>query len=473
MSEENKIAIIGGGLTGLTTAFFLKQQIEKKKLHNITIQIFEANHFGGNIQSQEFEGVNLEKGHDYFESQNGLPLRMLKDLGFSNEEILQKKAKDLTRFLIKDSNPVKIPGRKKSFMTNSILFLGDKMKAKAGYKKPLSAWAGMSIFEVFVNLMGPSFAEYFSSVMAKYLFMSEAEDIEFSSAFPLVFKQMSQGVTFKQALLNVTTTNKEYWQKELGEVYFAGELASFDTGLLITPLSGMSSIIEKLKEKLKEKSEFVKVELHSQKVTRILKIKNQYQINSKNTKFANIDYVVSTVNSTDMAPLFKELDKNISHQLKEEKPQASTAIIYSSWNVKEMKMPGFALYSPRKEKQMFTGSLNLSLAFPQKYPNQVLTRTIISGDSSVFSEEETANLFHENINRLFRSEVKPKWYKTYHLQNSIPDYSKGHFERWQMLDKKIAQYENIYINSQSRTGFLLDERLEQSYKLAQTITNKI
>lgn len=57
-----KVAIIGGGLSGLTAAFYLARQNK-----NIDWQVYEASaRFGGHIKTVHKQGYIIEKGPDSF-----------------------------------------------------------------------------------------------------------------------------------------------------------------------------------------------------------------------------------------------------------------------------------------------------------------------------------------------------------------------------------------------------------------------
>lgn len=57
----NKVAIIGGGISGLSTAYYISK-INK----SVLIRLFEGNNIGGLIQTQQKSGFLIENGPSYF-----------------------------------------------------------------------------------------------------------------------------------------------------------------------------------------------------------------------------------------------------------------------------------------------------------------------------------------------------------------------------------------------------------------------
>ena len=60
------MVIIGGGITGLTSAYYLQEIIKKEHLP-LEIKLIEANRrLGGKIQTLRRDGYMVEKGPDSF-----------------------------------------------------------------------------------------------------------------------------------------------------------------------------------------------------------------------------------------------------------------------------------------------------------------------------------------------------------------------------------------------------------------------
>ena len=75
----NKLAIIGGGITGLSLAYFLL-----KKGYQVTI--FEKeNQLGGLAGTFKFEDTNLEKFYHHFFVQDALAIQLLEELGIKDQ----------------------------------------------------------------------------------------------------------------------------------------------------------------------------------------------------------------------------------------------------------------------------------------------------------------------------------------------------------------------------------------------------
>ena len=64
MTKKRKIAVVGGGITGLSAAYFLKEGLKDTE-HSI--DLFEkSNRLGGVIESKKTKDLLLEAGPDSF-----------------------------------------------------------------------------------------------------------------------------------------------------------------------------------------------------------------------------------------------------------------------------------------------------------------------------------------------------------------------------------------------------------------------
>nr|SUN31861.1 Protoporphyrinogen IX oxidase, aerobic [Staphylococcus schleiferi] len=75
------VAIIGAGITGLSSAYFLKQQDP-----NIDVTIFEAsNRPGGKIQSYRKDGYMIELGSESYLGRKTIMTELAKDIGLEQD----------------------------------------------------------------------------------------------------------------------------------------------------------------------------------------------------------------------------------------------------------------------------------------------------------------------------------------------------------------------------------------------------
>src|SRR5690625_6252390 len=85
MSKRKKIVIIGGGITGLTTAYYWQQKVNDEQLP-YDIQLIEASdRLGGKIRTYKQDGFTIERGPDSFLARKEPGIRLAKSLGIEQD----------------------------------------------------------------------------------------------------------------------------------------------------------------------------------------------------------------------------------------------------------------------------------------------------------------------------------------------------------------------------------------------------
>jgi oxygen-dependent protoporphyrinogen oxidase len=87
MMAENrkKIAVLGGGITGLTAAYYLQYLIQHQNLPLDVILLEKGRRLGGKIQTIRRDGYIVERGPDSFLARKKSALRLVQDLGLESE----------------------------------------------------------------------------------------------------------------------------------------------------------------------------------------------------------------------------------------------------------------------------------------------------------------------------------------------------------------------------------------------------
>src|SRR5699024_12490559 len=85
MPRRQTIVIVGGGITGITTAYYLQKEIDTRHLP-YNIKLLEASdRLGGKIRTKRKDGFIIEQGPDSFLARKEPAVRLAKRLGLQNE----------------------------------------------------------------------------------------------------------------------------------------------------------------------------------------------------------------------------------------------------------------------------------------------------------------------------------------------------------------------------------------------------
>ena len=117
----NSVAIIGGGITGLTAAFRLKQR-------GIAVTVYEATtRVGGVIQTVRRNGYLAEFGPNTCLETSPRITALVRDLGLEKRK-LYTDPKAENRYLVRGGKPVLMPGSAAGFFKTALFSLGAKAR---------------------------------------------------------------------------------------------------------------------------------------------------------------------------------------------------------------------------------------------------------------------------------------------------------------------------------------------------------
>lgn len=134
--KKHKVVIIGGGITGLTSAFYLQNEIKQNNLP-IEFKLVEASRrLGGKIKTVRKDGFVIETGPDSLLTKNESFTKLVEKLGIQQELIESETDKTYVisndkLYLIPEGAVVGIPTQISPFILSSLFSFSGKVRAAA------------------------------------------------------------------------------------------------------------------------------------------------------------------------------------------------------------------------------------------------------------------------------------------------------------------------------------------------------
>src|SRR5689334_22419289 len=114
------VAIIGGGITGLTAGFYLQRA-------GVPVTLYEATgRVGGAIQSLRKDGYLAEFGPNTLLETSPKVTQLVKDAGLQSRR-LETDPKAEARYVVRYQRPIEMPGSPLGFFTTPLFTLGAKL----------------------------------------------------------------------------------------------------------------------------------------------------------------------------------------------------------------------------------------------------------------------------------------------------------------------------------------------------------
>jgi len=406
-----KLAIVGGGISGLSLAYYLQDSFE--------VSVFEKEKWGGKAYTQKVDKYLLEEGVNGFLSNSPKTLELCEEIG-----IKPIKANENSKIrYIYDDKLYQIPLKPLDFIKSDILsFFGKLRVAMEIFVEPICD-REETVAQFATRRLGKEFTRRMMTPMLAGIYASTPEKTSMNAAFPKLKKiECEYGSLFKGMMK----------LKRGGQP--TGELHSFEWG--------MSEFIERLISKTK--ANFIEKEIVD------LDELDEYDIVVIATPAYNAAEILAKY---EISKLLKNIEYN------------PVAIVGFDYN--EIEPVCFGILSVKEQS---LGILMDKYIFPNRNAIRVMVGGARYPEIKKMTEEEIIEIAKKDVEKITGAKNPTfKWIKMH--KNAIPNYSLGH----QKLVENImneADKIGIYLTGNAYNGVSFNDCIKNSYELAQKIKEK-
>jgi protoporphyrinogen/coproporphyrinogen III oxidase len=456
-TEKPRIAIIGGGISGLSTLHFLKRRLTT----DISISLFEADsRIGGTIGSDRCDGYVCDWGPNGFLDRVPLTLQLVEELGLKNKLRPANPQAD-NRFIYRHGRLHAISASPMKFMTSSLLSLRGRLRVTMEpFIKPKRDNTDESVFAFAARRIGREAAEAMIDPMVSGIFGGAAKAVSLRSCFPIMEEmERNYGSLFKAMLAKKKTG------KNAGPAGPSGRLTSFNNGLY--------TIIERFHELY---GEFI---YSDSPVLRIIKTPQGYQVEFSGKPAETFSAVVLATPAFAAAQILRDADQQLSDLLNQI-PYASLAVCGFGYcgDKRAQELDGFGFLVPRNEGKRILGSIWTSSIFQDQAPaGQVLLRTMIGGYTDPaavqLSDNELVSAVHGELVSILGLQTRPAFVRIFRYEKGIPQFTLGHSDRMQQIGRRLDTLPGIYLASNAYSGIGLNDCVTRALESAEKLVTHL
>jgi protoporphyrinogen/coproporphyrinogen III oxidase len=176
------VVIAGGGLTGLSVAFRLKQLSP-----DITVTVLEPRDVpGGNIRTEDHSGFRVECGPNGFLDRTPAVTNLVRDLGLSDQLIAASEGSRKNRYLFLNDKLRKLPRGPFGLLFSSLLTLRGKWQllTEPWRRRTADIHADESVAEFVARRAGKQAADIFADALVTGIHAGDPTQLSVAAAFP-------------------------------------------------------------------------------------------------------------------------------------------------------------------------------------------------------------------------------------------------------------------------------------------------
>jgi oxygen-dependent protoporphyrinogen oxidase len=458
-----RVAIIGAGIAGLSTAYYLhklSQQVDQ----SLQITLLEKERrMGGSILTEEAEGFLMEGGPDCFISEKPWALKLCRELGLEGAVI----------------------GTNQEFRRTFILWAGRLHEIPEGFMllAPTSLWpfVASSLFSftgklrMGLDLIIPRKSSDEEESLAGFVRRRLGREALERIAEPLVAgihagdpDTMSLKSTFSRFIDLEQAYRSLIWGMRQRKKQFASRSSRYS--MFITLRQGMEEMISALEKALPPDICSPGQEVINIEQTAATPAQGPgYRLSMKGKKRSlEVDAVMMATPAFSTAGFLQGMDKAIARELNTI-PYVSTATINLAYERSQIKHPldGYGFVVPHLEARNIMAATFSSVKFPGRAPQRkALLRCFVGGakNEAIVSWEESRLLsaVRGDIEEILGIQGEPLFAKIYRWKKSMPQYTLGHEQRLARIEEGLSNYPGLFLTGSAYRGIGISDCIHEA-----------
>ncbi|GAF65697.1 protoporphyrinogen oxidase [Bacillus sp. TS-2] len=464
MNAKRKVAIIGGGLTGLAAAFKLQSFIDEGQ--DLDYDLFEStDRLGGKIQTVQKKGFVIEKGPDSFLARKKSMSRLAEEVGLADELVFNETGqayimKKNQLHPIPKGSVMGIPTDFNAFISSPLLSPFGKLSILKDFILPTSTQeeVDVSAGSFFRKRLGNEAVESLIEPLLSGIYAGDMDKLSLKATFPQ-FQQLEKS---HRSLIKGTLQNQKQ-QKAL-----SGEKVK-KNGAFLTFKRGLESFVDAIVQRLPESN--IKLQ-HS--VQNITKRKNDYEIVMKDGRRLYYKHIIITTPpqvSGQMLNSYKEFD------YLRKMDSSSAATVALAFKEEDVKNPyeGTGFVVSRKNDVNITACTWTDKKWPHTTPKgYTLLRSYVgkAGESEIVdqSDDEIVQTVLKDLNQVIHIKAQPLFSYVTRWKNGMPQYYVGHpYKIEKLKDDLRRNFPGLYIVGAGIDGVGLPDCIDQGEYAAAAI----
>lgn len=446
------IAILGGGITGLTAAWHLQRA-------GRAVVVFEASTVpGGAIGSTRQDGWLLEAGPNSLLEGSAEVAEFIDALGLGSRRLYAADSAK-NRYVVRNGRLVPMPASPLGFVKTKLFSL----RAKIGlmgepFRRRSPADSAESVAEFVERRLGREFLDYAVNPFVGGVYAGDPRQLSVRYAFPKLHAlEQEHGSLLRGAFKRRNTSGGP-----------KGRIFSFPEGLAELPRALAQSLGSAVRL--------------STRATTVRRAGGHWEIETERAgenRLEKFSAVICALPADAVAALrFEGVPGADQLAALREIPHPAVVSVFAGFRREDVAHPldGFGLLMPEVERRRILGTLFSSTLFPGRAPQgHVALTTFIGGVRSpqLAQLDDTAlkQLVREELGELLGVRGDPVYFKVRRWPRAIPQYTLGYARFKEIFESVEAAAPGLHFGGNARDGISLANCIGSGWRLATAANN--
>lgn len=423
MSERKHVIILGGGITGLSAAFYV-QKYAKETGKPVTFTLLESSsRLGGKIETITEDGFVIERGPDSYLARKTVMTDLVKEVGLEKDLVSNETGQayilhNMRLHPIPEGAVMGVPTKIMPFAFTPLFSIFGKARAGLDLVLPKRSDSSrdVSVGHFFRRRLGDEVVDRLIEPLLSGIYAGKIDQLSLQSTFPQFVETEKK---HRSLILGMKKSQPKPMKTQQTEK---------KKGAFLTLKNGLSSIISALRNSLPEEN--IKMGAKADSVKRLEE--GTYSVTLEDGTVLAADHLIVTTPYTVTKKLFGE--KMFPSDFHKTKP-TSVATVAMEFNEDEVpfSLEGTGFVIAKSEKTSITACTWTSRKWPHTTPKgKVLLRCYVgrADDQEIVHESDEAILSKvlDDLKKIMGVDTKPEKYYVSRMIDSMPQYEVGHEE---------------------------------------------
>lgn len=447
------VVIVGGGISGLATAFRLRQAAAA-----ISVTVLENNDRpGGNIGTENHNGFVVEIGPNGFLDRTSALPRLCSDLGLDGELVVGSEAARKNRYLFLKDKLCPLPRGPLGLLTTPLLSLRGKWQLLTEpFRGRRLAESDESVAEFAARRAGRQAADIFADALVTGIHGGDPAMLSAAAAFPRLTQMEREAGSVVRGMRRAAKLRRREARARGEPPPGPQRMWSFR--------HGMQRLTDALADEL---GPAVKTGIRVESISTSASVA-PWKVYGEQGQAWSADAVVLACPAPEQAAILSELDSHLADEIAGI-PYNRIAVVALGYREADCPLPadGFGFIAPQNTRRDILGVQWCSSIYPGRAPaGFVLWRALCGGvhrgEVVEWSDEELFRAVHEEMQRAMKVRGEPVFARIIRWPAAIPQYVIGHLERLSRIDAAASRHPGLFLTGNAYRGVALGDCAEQA-----------
>ncbi|MDP9162037.1 MAG: protoporphyrinogen oxidase [Acidobacteriota bacterium] len=462
-----RIAIVGGGISGLSAAFALEQ----KRQRGIACEyvLFEASsRLGGVIQTEEIEGCVVEAGPDSFLTEKPWASRLCQQLGIGDQlmgssDSLRKTYIVVNQKLVPlpDGLMFMVPTKLLPTALSPLFSVGTKLRVlKELFYRPHKAEYDESVASFIERHYGSAMVERLADPLLAGVYGGEASQLSVRAVLPRFADMEAKHGSIGRGMISSRR-----------KMVRSGGTAP--KPIFTSLRKGMGQVVDAIEQQLAKQS--------VRKNTAVQAVQfraNAWNLTS-NLGTETFDGLILALPSHQAANLIEGSNQRLSQELGAIAYSSSITVVLGYGNDVRSALPaGFGFLVPQSENRKILATTFVHNKFLYRAPSdKALLRCFLGGPRGESllksSEEEIVAGVRQDLRDILGISTEPHFVRVYKWKHAMAQYNVGHPERRARIESLLQPHVNLALAGNAYDGIGIPDCVRAGEGAALRILNAV